>query len=88
MTDRNNLEYDTLIEIQEKDLKIWAKRLRSEIYSAMVQYVRRNNEQARTANDKHQVWRGQDLVEVIMAWPYTAPGFPAVNPPKVGADMI
>jgi hypothetical protein len=92
--DRLNLEYEELLEIQERDLRVWAKLIRNEIYARVAHYVRRFNSEAKTPNDKHQVWRGQDLVEIILQWP--APeksGYPpiaeqGVAPVKPGEAFI
>ena len=87
MTDKYNLEYETCVEMQERDLRIWAKRLRSEIYAGVCHYVRRHNAEAPTAKDRHQVWRGQDLVEIITHWPEPAPTYPPTVE-KVGEEFI
>jgi hypothetical protein len=41
------------------------------------------NRPAATPNDKHQVFRGQDIVQILLDWPTPGAGYP-----QRGEDLI
>ena len=81
--DRYNLDYATLVETQQAQLAMWALKLLPDIWQPVAEYVRSHNKPAPTPNDKHQVLRGQDIVQIIMDWPCPGPAYP-----QRGEDLI
>jgi hypothetical protein len=87
MTDKNGYDYETLIAMQNANLHLWATKLIISVNIPVANYVRSMNRMAPTPNDKHVVFRGQDIIAIIVAWPhYEKAGFPPA--PKAGEDFI
>ncbi len=76
--DRCGYSYSDLIEFQAVHLDAWAKKIRPEFMSPIREYILSNNCPAPTPAEKHRVWRGQDIIEVIYHWPRIAPAFPPI----------
>jgi hypothetical protein len=83
MIDKNANEYGALIAIQDAQLAIWGRRLLPELHAEIAEYVRLYNKSAPTPNDRHNVYRGQDLVQIIIDWPSPGGGYP-----QRGEDLI
>ena len=90
MNDRTGNDYETLLLTQARHLQIWEERSRPKLFSQVREYVLSMNEQARTVNDKHRVFRGQDIVALLMAWPdIENAGFPPLpKPAQPGEEYI
>lgn len=84
MKDRHGFTFEELVEIQTADLAKWERLLRPEIYEGVCAYVQATNQRAASADDKHRVFRGQDLVGIIREWPHLS----AIWPEAPTADDV
>lgn len=85
--DRYALDYDDLLAQQEEHLRVWRLKVRSEIGVQVGNYCREQNSPAATANDKHRVFRGSDIAEIIKLWPTPeSGGYPPRK--KEGSDFV
>lgn len=78
MKDARGYEYEELTAIQENHLALWKTRLKHDLYAEVAAYVRDSNRAALSPEDRHRVFRGQDIVQIIMDWPNLI----AVYPPS------
>lgn len=92
MIDKFNLDFEDLVAMQEEHLKVWRRKLIVSVHVPVTNYVREHNRVAPTAHDRHQVFRGQDLIEIIRLWPEPEKsGYPPIKaeePKKPGEDCI
>ena len=79
MKDRRGHEYADLVEIQKDHLTMWSTRLRKELFNAVAEYVIARRIEASDPEQKHQVFRGQDLIQIIMDWPNLNPVYPPIK---------
>lgn len=81
MKDRNGLDYDELLQVQNAQLALWGTKLREGLIQPIAEYVRRHNAPADSPEGKHRVYRGGDLIEIIRQWPeLQSPYPPIINP--------
>lgn len=85
-TDRGGHRYETLLEFQSKQLALWEKLLDAMVHAGVSEYVKSVNKQADSTEEKHQVIRGQDLIQVIMDYPQIPFAFP--NPAEDAFEVI
>ncbi len=90
MKDRTGQEYAEQLGIQRQQLYNWSTRLAADCYQEVAAFCRATNQQARTSEDKHLVYRGQDIVQLIMDWPTFNPiAYPApVKPEESVLDCV
>lgn len=69
MRDRQGHDYEELLKFQREHLAAWKEKLRPEIYKGVVKYCEATNRSAQTPEDKHRVFRGQTLVNLILEYP-------------------
>lgn len=69
MKDRQGHEYAELLEFQRQHLAAWKEKLRPEIYKGVVKYCEATNRCAKSADDKHRVFRGQTLICLVLEYP-------------------
>lgn len=81
MKDRNGYEYTELVDIQTDCLLLWKPKLRPDLFKAVHAYLDATNLPAPKAEDKHRVYRGQDLVQIILEWPDLSPAYAVVEKP-------
>ena len=87
--DKHGHVYSDLIALQNMHFAIWQDRLVMPLLNDVVEYVRKHNRQANDDTQAHQVYRGQDLVQIIMDWPELKPCYPpAVEPATTAADLV
>lgn len=77
--DRLGLEYSELLQIQGRHLTIWKERLKPAVFGPVADYVHAKNVEANGPEQKHQVFRGQDLIQIIMDWPELNPAYPPIK---------
>jgi len=87
MKDKHGLEFKDLVALQNMHFAIWQDRLVMPLLNDVVEYARKHNVPAIDATKAHQVFRGQDLVQIIMDWPDLKPCYPAANAPAA-EDVI
>lgn len=75
MKDRAGYDYAELLAIQRDQLEHWRHRIRLPLFSDVRVYVIASNLEARKEGDKHRVYRGQDIVEIIRLWPDLGPAY-------------
>jgi len=80
MKDKNGHEYKDLIAFQNAHLAIWQTRLVMPLLNDVVEYVRLHNAPANDDKSSHKVFRGQDIVQIIMDWPDLKPCYPSPVP--------
>lgn len=73
MTDKYGYVFEDLVQIQETDLRRWQDKLKPEIHAAVAEYARKHNA---PSSEHHHVYRGQDLVVIILQWPELRPPYP------------
>ena len=81
-TDKYSLDYKVLLTMQAVDLSLWKERLRPVVYDAVAAHAKAMNCEAHDSNDKHRVFRGQDLVVLIQHWPKIPDGYEADPQPE------
>lgn len=79
MKDRRGFEYEALLTIQASDLAVWEKKIHAVFYQPIADYVKKSNRCATQPEEVHQVFRGQDLIEIIRQWPDVQPPYPSVS---------
>ena len=79
MKDRLGLEYDFLVHLQSVQLDLWGTKLKPGLIEAISAYVRSHNRPAATEDAPHQVYRGQDVIEIIRQWPDVQSPYPPVE---------
>lgn len=78
MKDKNGHEYNELRTIQTSQLQnIWRTRLNTDLFCAISIYVARHNSPALDDKSAHRVFRGQDIIQIIMDWPDLKPCYPS-----------
>lgn len=82
MKDKHGNDFTELGEVQLVQLLQWQGRLTSKLYCEVADYVLTSRQPAATPNDVHRVYRGQDLVQIILDWPNLSPAY-APRPSKV-----
>jgi len=83
--------FETLLATQRAHLLTWKLRIRAQMFDQIEAYVKRTNREAGSPSEKHRVYRGQDLVEIIRQWPDLDPSYEPVKPPAEiidPADLI
>lgn len=86
MKDKQGLDYKELCAFQLAQLQgIWSDRLKDDLYDAVSDYVILHRREAQDDKHNHQVFRGQDLVQIIMDWPELKPCYPS---PVATEDVI
>jgi hypothetical protein len=85
MKDKHGSEFKDVVAIQEGHLKMWSTKLVTFVYQEVSDYVRKHNLPATDDTKSHQVFRGQDLVQIIMDWPDLKPCYPS---PVATEDVI
>ena len=79
MKDRLGMEYGEAVRIQQQHLTLWSERLKLPSYNAVAEYVLKHNRVAENEHQAHHVYRGQDIVQIILDWPELKPMYPAVK---------
>lgn len=78
MKDKNGQDYKELCAIQLAQLQgIWSDRLVDKLYDEVTEYALKHRVEALDDKHNHQVFRGYDLVQIIMDWPELKPCYPA-----------
>lgn len=72
MKDIQGHEYEALLAFQKDQLAIWKTRLTPALFAEMQAYCLATNSPAKTEQAKHQVYRGGDIIGIIMQWPTLA----------------
>ena len=81
MKDKNGHEYNELLAIQRMQLQgTWQGRLNDDLFCAVSIYVVSHNTAANDDKSAHRVFRGQDIVQIIMDWPELRPCYPSPVP--------
>lgn len=75
MIDRYGHDYEDLLKIQADHLTLWKQKLRPELYEAVQRFVELAVIKAPSNLGEHRIYRGQDLVEIIKAWPKIPEGY-------------
>ncbi len=75
MKDRAGFEYSELVATQREHLARWHEVLRPAFFAEIKAYVVNANHETFSTEDKHRVYRGQDLVEIIRLWPNLSPAY-------------
>jgi len=73
LLDKYGHTYKELLAIQTEHLALWKKLLRPEIHRELEREVLAANSPAESTAVKHNVPRGQDLIELIRTWPSWVP---------------
>ena len=79
MKDNQGHEYSDLLAHQMKHLDLWAGRVRPNFMKPIAEYVLKHNVEANDSNQRHRVFRGQDIVQIIMDWPNLNLAYPPVK---------
>jgi len=87
MKDRAGYEYAELVAMQKEHLALWHSLLRPAIFSEVKDYVLATNHETFSSEQKHRVYRGQDLVEIIRTWPNLSPAYEP-KPVESAAELI
>lgn len=77
--DSQGYAYADLLATQANHLATWADKIRQEFVSPIRGYVLSHNCPAATPAEKHRVWRGQDIFQIVYHWPRVAPAFPPIG---------
>ena len=85
MKDRHGHEFADLVAIQQTHLDHWGTKLRREVYGHVSSYVLETNQEATSPEQAHRVFRGQDLVQIILDYPELSAAYP---PRKTTSDLI
>jgi hypothetical protein len=89
MKDRAGYDYNELVAMQREHLAIWQPRLRPALFDEVRAFVLSINRQAPRDEDKHRVYRGQDLIEIIRTWPDLSSAYKVAEMPALAAsDLI
>ena len=72
MKDKHGHDYEQLTAHQMLQLVLWEEKLKPEIADAVRVYCQTTNTEAGVTGT-HLVYRGQDLVQIIMDWPDLKP---------------
>ena len=80
MKDRHGHDFNELVSIQKTQLANWTLRVKCEVIEPVSAYVAVTNLQASGPEGSHRVYRGQDLVQIIMDWPDLKPCYAPVIP--------
>ena len=75
MKDRAGFEYEELLRYQSEHLDQWQKILRPELFVVIAPYVLACNQPATSPEEKHRVYRGADLSQIIFTWPNLGPAY-------------
>jgi len=79
MKDKHGHDYDALVAIQKEHLDLWHDKLKFPIICAVEAYCQTTNTEAGETGT-HLVYRGQDLVQIILDWPDLKPCYAPINP--------
>ncbi len=86
MKDSQGHEYGDLLKFQHDHLVIWAEKLRPQLAREISEYVRKHNREANGPTQRHQVFRGQDIVQIVIDWPNLHPAYPPIKDDE--SDLI
>ena len=75
MKDRAGFEYEELLAYQSEHLAQWQRIVIPELFAAVSAYVLAANQPATTPEEKHRVYRGADLSQIIFTWPNLGPAY-------------
>lgn len=67
--DKHGHEYRELVAIQSAHVELWRHKLKGGLIADIAHYLARQNQPANDDAHAHRVFRGQDLVQIIMDWP-------------------
>ncbi len=79
MKDNLGLDYADLLAHQLRHLDTWAERLRPQFFKPIAEYILKHNVEANGPDQRHRVFRGQDIVQIILDWPNLNNAYPPVN---------
>ena len=77
MKDRYGHDFTELCSIQEQNLSQWETKLDPTVFAHVANYVRTSRQPA-GQDGVHRVYRGQDIVQIIVMWPDISPVYPAI----------
>ena len=87
--DKHGHDYRELRQIQQAHLNAWAQRLIPPISAAICDYVEATNRQANDDTTAHRVYRGQDLVQIVLDWPELKDCYPKPATAEVApSDLV
>ena len=86
MKDKHNHDYEELLSIQAQQIRNLERVIKAEIIGALTPYILRHNRKAETANEAHLLYRGQDLVQMVMSYPDLTPCYPPLK--DDGEDLV
>ncbi len=88
-TDRNGQTYKDVLDIQRAHLLVWKDRIRPQLFDQAEEFIVSQNREAPSANDKHRVYRGGDIIEILRQWPdLDAVYRPVVEPKTVSPSEL
>lgn len=76
MKDSRGHEYQELLAIQQAHLDRWRLRVIMGVFKPVSEYVIRHNKEADDPAVQHRVFRGQDIVHILMFWPNLGSAYP------------
>lgn len=88
MKDKNGHDFRDLVAIQTVQLAVWDQRLKPAITQSVRDYVVACNRQANDDTKAHCVFRGQDLVQIILDWPELKDCYPKPAHAQSPSDFI
>lgn len=83
MKDKHGHAYAELLVIQRAQFELWHDKLKFGLICKIEDYCLATNRPAKDETETHRVYRGQDLVQIIMDWPNLKPCYvklPEVQP--------
>lgn len=87
--DKHGHDYRDLLSIQRQHIDLWHDKLKFDLICKVEAYVQKHNQQANDDTQAHRVYRGQDLVQIIMDWPDLKPCYPPVfEQQPTAADLV
>lgn len=69
MKDRTGYEFAELVEVQTAHFNRLKDKLRPVVFNEVREYCLKTNKEARYPEAKHQVFRGQDIIQLVMDHP-------------------
>ncbi len=88
MKDARGYEYQELLDMQENHMRRWAEKLNPAMWAEIVPYLLSTNREATAPDEKHRVYRGQDLVQIIQDWPNPGFAYEPRVPPAEEEDVL
>lgn len=89
MKDRYGHEFEELVKIQTAHLSVWECKLTKPVFAEVKEYCLAQNRSAETDQERHRVFRGNEIAIIIFEWPKSAPCLPKTKHEKLSAeDMI